>query len=66
MEALHYPDEVIQTIRDVADCNLYFFDHAVERWQMLIILLVSIVLLVGVYVFIHVLKEKKKLKEKSR
>ena len=66
MEALHYPNEVIQTIRDVADCNLYFFGNAVEIWQMYVILVGSIVLLVGMYVLIHVLNAKKTVKNTKK
>ena len=61
----NYPEEMIQKIRDVADCNLYFFDNKVQTWQMYLVLLGAIVLLVGMYVLIHVLAAKKTVKGKK-
>ena len=53
MEKLGFPGEVVKTIRDSVDCNLYFFDHQVSGTQMYLILVGSILLLVGLYVVIN-------------
>ncbi|MBE5739979.1 MAG: ABC transporter permease [Clostridiales bacterium] len=66
MESLCYPEEIIKTVRDVADCNLYFFNSSVATWQMYLILIGSILFLAGMYVLIHVLRVKKTLKSKNK
>lgn len=50
MEKQGFPKEVVETIRDSVDCNLYFFDHQVTNGQMYLILVGSIAVLVGIYV----------------
>lgn len=55
-----FPSEVVESIRDSVDCNLYFFGNKVELSAMYLILLVTIVALVGLYVLINVLSRKKK------
>lgn len=58
LKADGYPDEVINILRDVIDCNVYFFDNKVELQTMYVILGGSVVLLVGVYVVINMLNRK--------
>ncbi len=60
MEEQGIPQEVIRVVRDSVDCNLYFFDHAVPLSMMYLILGGSIVLLVGIYVLLNILKQKKR------
>lgn len=58
LEADGYPNEVIEVLRDVIDCNVYFFDEKVGVPVMYWILGVSVVVLVGVYVVLNVVKRK--------
>lgn len=52
------PAEVIESIKDSLDCNLYFFDNKVEISTMYIILGVTVAFLTGVYVLMNALKKK--------
>ena len=54
------PAEVIEGLRDMLDCNLYFFEHPVEPGIMYLILGASIAALVGVYVLLNTLKKAEK------
>ena len=47
------PDEVINGLKNSLDCNLYFFDNKVEILVMYLILGITVVLLVGAYVFLN-------------
>lgn len=58
LEADGYPSEVIEALRDVIDCNVYFFDEKVGVLTMYWILGVSVVVLVGVYVVLNMVKKK--------
>ena len=60
MESLHIPAETITSMKDAIDCNIYFFGHAVNVPTMYLILTITVVVLVGVYVFINTLKNKDK------
>lgn len=60
MESLHIPAETITSMKDSIDCNIYFFGHAVNVPTMYLILTITVVVLVGVYVFINTLKNKDK------
>ena len=60
MERLNYPQEIIKGFKDTTDCNLYFFDKLVPHSAMFVILGVTVVLLVGVYVALNLIKKKKK------
>lgn len=55
-----YPNNVIDILRDVIDCNVYFFDEKVGVPTMYWILGVSVVVLVGVYVVLNVVKKNTK------
>ena len=57
--ANQFPAEVIEGIKDSIDCNIYFFDNKVSIFAMYIILISSIVVLIGAYVLINVLKNRK-------
>lgn len=58
MEAQGFPKEVIESLKDVIDCNLYFFDNKVSTATMYLILLSSVILLVAIYIIMNIIKEK--------
>ncbi len=58
MEAEGLPSEVIDSLCDAVDCNLYFFGTRVREPLMYAILVGSILLLVGVYILMNVLKKR--------
>ncbi|MCI8413065.1 MAG: ABC transporter permease [Clostridia bacterium] len=60
MQSLGWSDEVLVGIRDSVDCNLYFFGHAVSVGAMYGILCVTVALLIGVYVLLHMFWGKRK------
>ena len=60
MSASGFPAEVVESIRDSIDCNLYFFGNKVEVWAMYLIMLGSTALLIGLYVLMNVLATRRK------
>ena len=60
MSAIGFPDEVVGKIRDGIDCNVYFFGHQVGLLAMYGVLCGTIVLLVGLYILLNVLKGRKR------
>lgn len=54
-----FPAEVVEGIRDSVDCNLYFFGNKVEIWVMYLIMIGSTALLIGAYILINALAERK-------
>ena len=60
MESLHIPAEVITSMKNGIDCNVYFFGNLVSVPVMYLVLIVSIVILVGTYIAINALKKKDK------
>lgn len=54
------PNETIEVIRDSFDGNAYFFGNKVEVYQMYLILIISILILVGIYLGIVFFKKKNK------
>lgn len=58
MKADGYPKEIINGLRDVIDCNVYFIDNKVELSTMYVILSGSVVVLVGIYVVMNMMKRK--------
>ena len=59
MEAQGFPAEVVETIRDAVDCNLYFFGDRVEPGAMYAVLGGAVVVLIAVYVLLNVLRGAK-------
>ena len=59
MESEGIPTEVINTMKDVLDCNLYFFENQVELPVMYAILGGSVAVLVAVYVLMNVIRAKR-------
>lgn len=60
MESLHIPAEVVTSMKDAIDCNVYFVGHAVNVPTMYLILTITVVVLVGVYVLMNAVKNKDK------
>lgn len=60
MSAQGFPAEVVESIKDSIDCNLYFFGDKVELSAMYGIVATSVVLLIGVYVLINILRKENK------
>ncbi len=61
-----FPVEAVEGIKTAADCNLEFFGHSVELWQMYVILIAATLLLLGAYILLNVLGERKKMKAKKK
>ena len=57
-----FPAEAIEAMENVADCNIQFFGNTVEIWQMYLVLAGVTVLLIGAYVLLNILGEKRKMK----
>lgn len=57
MQDTGFPEEVVEGIKDSVDCNLYFFDDKVDTGTMYIILIGSVVVLMGIYILINVLRK---------
>ena len=57
-----FPAEAIEAMESVADCNIQFFGNTVEIWQMYLVLAGVTVLLIGAYVLLNILGEKRKMK----
>ena len=55
-----FPQEVVSGIRDSIDCNLYFFNNKVEIWVMYLIMVISVLVLLGIYILISFVKKDKK------
>ena len=58
LESEGYPNEMIQALKDTVDCNLYFFGEKVEVMTMYGVLSTSVIVLVGIYVILNVMKKK--------
>lgn len=57
MQSEGVPAEVIGSIKDSLDCNLYFFENHVDISVMYVILGVSISVLVGAYIIVNTFKK---------
>ncbi len=62
MTSLGFPSEAITGIKDTVDCNIYCFGACVPQGVMYAILALSVVVLVGVYILLNVLRERKNTK----
>ena len=60
MRTQGFPDEVVESIRDSVDCNLFFFDTKVTTGAMYAILCGSILLLIGIYVAMNVIASRRR------
>lgn len=59
MERVGFPDEVVSAIRKSTDCSIEFFGHAVKTDMMYTILCGSTILLIGIYVIMNIVSNKK-------
>lgn len=62
LESQSFPAEAVESLKTVADCNMSFFGKNVEIWQMYLAIITVTALLVGGYVLLNVLHEKRKTK----
>ncbi len=60
MESEGIPSEVITSLKDALDCNIYFFDKKVDTLVMYLILIISIVILIAVYILLNKFRKKQK------
>ena len=58
LESLKLPNEVMDSLKDALDFNLYFFDNKVDNLVKYVVLVASIVLLVGVYIILNKFKKR--------
>jgi multidrug/hemolysin transport system permease protein len=66
IENLGAPIQAITGLRDSTDCNLYFFDVAVSEPVKYIILIGSVLLFMGIYILLNVMRAKKLTKSKTK
>ena len=59
MEGQGVPEEVIEGMRDLLDCNIYFFEKQVDVPVMYAILIAAIALLVVVYIMLNVFRRRR-------
>ena len=62
MEKKGMPAEFVDSVRDNFDCTLYFFDNEVGIGTMYAVICTTVALLIGLYVLMNILREKKKAK----
>ena len=60
MENEGVPSEVVNSIKDALDCNLYFFDKQVENSSMFLVLGITVAALISIYVLMNSFGKKKK------
>lgn len=60
MRTQGFPNEVVESIRDSVDCNLFFFDTKVTTGAMYAILCGSILLLIGIYVAMNIIASRRR------
>lgn len=60
MKNIGFTDEVVESIKDSVDCNLYFFGKRVPSWTMAAVLVGSIIFFTGLFVVFHLLTKRKK------
>ena len=58
MERCGFPSEVVELIRDSIDCNLYFFGEKVSIGAMYGVMTITVAVLIGIYIFINLLRKK--------
>ncbi|MBP3370559.1 MAG: ABC transporter permease [Clostridia bacterium] len=59
MENEGLPTEFIESVRENFDCDLYFFDSKVEMPIMYAVICGTVVLLIGAYILMNIIKSKK-------
>ena len=58
MSSIGCPSGVVEGLKDSVDCNIYFFGSSVPIGAMYAVILGAVVVLVGAYVLINVLKKR--------
>lgn len=58
MQEQGIPEQAVEAMRDVVDCNVYFFDEKVETDTMYLILAGAIVVLIGGYIMLNLIAGK--------
>ena len=58
MEDIGFPPEVVESIRDSIDCNLYFFGEKVSIGAMYGVMAITVAALIGIYILINLLRKK--------
>lgn len=66
MTAQNMPEAAVTAVKDIADCNFYFFGNQVQVWQSYLVLVGSIVLLVAAYILIAVLSSRRGKKKREK
>ncbi len=59
MKNQNLPDEIINSFKEVTDCKLYLFEKEVSIGAMYAIIGITVLLLIGIYVLMNVIKSKK-------
>lgn len=59
MEAVGFPKDAIDGIKNTVDCNLYFFDRRVSEGAMFAYLCATVIILVTIYVLMNIWRNKK-------
>ncbi len=62
MSSVGFPNEVIESIKDSVDCNIYFFGEKVDMTVMYAVLVGTVVALVAAYVVVNMMNKGKKRK----
>ena len=60
------PEQAVEAVKDIADCNLYFFGDKVEIWVCYLVLGASLLLLVGGYLTLTYFMSKKRVKGREK
>lgn len=60
MEAEGVPTQVIDSMKDAIDCNLYFFDKSVSIGSMYAVLCCTVAVLMAIYISMNVFLKRKK------
>ena len=63
LSSLGIPEDVVKTLKDVFDCNIYFGDTLVSEKAMYAILCGTVILLLALYIFLSALVVKRKKKQ---
>lgn len=53
------PAQIVESIKDSVDCNLYFFGESVSMTEMYVVLVASIVVFLSIYVLLNISASKK-------
>lgn len=59
MSNVGFPDKVVEGIKKSVDCSFEFFGHQVSLTAMYLVVALSVVVLLGAYVLINVLRKKR-------